>query len=82
MIARLAVVWRVLFGRRVYEPEAAPHDGWTDWIHPEPGYRLECCDCGLIHRMQFAISDGTEDGAELNEGEASDRVIVFRASRA
>lgn len=29
-------------------------DGWTDWIMPNAkGYRLKCCDCGLIHVLEF-----------------------------
>jgi hypothetical protein len=24
-------------------------DGWTDWVHPLPNYRMQCCDCGLVH---------------------------------
>lgn len=28
--------------------------GWTDWIYPEPKqYFMKCCDCGLVHEMQF-----------------------------
>ena len=30
--------------------ETANEDGWTDWIHPLPGYRMVCCDCGLSHK--------------------------------
>jgi len=32
-------------------------DGWCDWIHPLPGYKMACCDCGLVHNMQFRIDD-------------------------
>lgn len=38
-------------------PEVEREDGWTDWIHPLPGYKLACCDCGLVHNMQFRIDD-------------------------
>lgn len=28
-----------------------------EWIQPVPrGYKLACCDCGLVHRMDFRIS--------------------------
>lgn len=27
-----------------------------EWIEPLPGYRMACCDCGLVHRMQFRVS--------------------------
>lgn len=33
-------------------------DGWTRWVYPEmDGYRLTCCDCGLVHDMQFRVTD-------------------------
>lgn len=61
----------------MYEGE----DGWTDWIHPTPGYKLQCCDCNLIHDMEFAIVPRADDGA-LNEGENDHAVVIFRAKRA
>lgn len=28
--------------------------GWTEWVMPIPkGYLMKCCDCGLVHEMQF-----------------------------
>lgn len=56
-------------------------DGWSDWCHPLPGYRLQCCDCGLIHEMEFAIVPRNAD-VEMNEGEDEGHVIIFRARRA
>lgn len=32
-------------------------DGWSDWIEPKPGYRMQCCDCGLVHRMEFDVGE-------------------------
>ena len=33
------------------------HDG--EWIEPvRNGYKLACCDCGLVHRVQFRIVNG------------------------
>jgi len=35
-----------------YEPE----DG--EWIQPiKKGYRLRCCDCGLVHSIDFRIKN-------------------------
>lgn len=32
-------------------------DGFTDWQEPVTrGYRIRCCDCGLVHIMDFRIS--------------------------
>jgi len=29
------------------------------WVRPsKKGYRFACCDCGLVHRMEFAIQRG------------------------
>lgn len=34
-------------------------DGWTDWIQPiTDGYRMSCCDCSLVHEMDFRIHEG------------------------
>lgn len=42
-------------------------NGWSDWIQPiRRGYKMCCCDCGLVHSLDFRIRD--------------DRV-QFRASR-
>lgn len=33
--------------------------GWTDWLQPvRRGYKLACCDCGLVHTMDFRVKDG------------------------
>lgn len=59
-------------------------DGWSEWIHPLPGYLMQCCDCGLIHEMEYAIVPSHENcgDTDLNEGETKDGVIIFRARRA
>jgi hypothetical protein len=39
--------------------EYANEDGWSDWIHPLPGYRMLCCDCGLSHNLELKLhTDG------------------------
>lgn len=31
-----------------------------DWIRPtRRGFKEQCCDCGLVHRMDFRIVDGS-----------------------
>ena len=45
-------------------------DGWSDWIRPLPNYRLACCDCGLVHKMDFQIV-----------GRGKSAKVVFRARR-
>jgi hypothetical protein len=35
---------------RYNEPKAG------EWVQPiRRGYKLRCCDCGLVHRMDFRI---------------------------
>ena len=51
-------------------------DGWTDWQNPIHGigkrnYRLACCDCGLVHEMQFRIRKSKTGRLD----------VVYRASR-
>ena len=49
-------------------PVMVPDDeGWSEWIHPLPGYRFACCDCGLVHDLEFDLSD--------------DNKLIFRARR-
>lgn len=49
------------------EPVAVEEDGWSEWLHPLPGFLAQCCDCGLIHEMEFRLVE-------------TDR-IIFRARR-
>lgn len=43
-------------------------DGWSRWVQPVmKGYLLSCCDCRLVHRLDFRIHKGR---------------IQFRAKRA
>ena len=38
------------------EQEAGP-DGWCEWVRPimETPYRFACCDCGLVHDLEFRV---------------------------
>lgn len=70
-------------GCEVMEPGEG---GWTEWVHPEPGFLMECCDCGLIHEMDFAVAVPVEefpDGTFTWE-RISQRVVkvMMRARRA
>lgn len=52
----------------------ANEDGWSDDVQPVmKGYKLACCDCGLVHDMDFTVlrvtsknPDGTWNGKELD----------------
>lgn len=31
-------------------------NGWSDWEAPiQKGYKMACCDCGLVHDIDFRI---------------------------
>jgi hypothetical protein len=35
------------------QPEAG------EWVQPiEEGYKMACCDCGLVHTLDFRVEDG------------------------
>lgn len=39
-----------------YKKEVAAKGGWTDWIQPKRlGYKMACCDCGLVHQLNFRV---------------------------
>lgn len=40
-----------------FEKMTENDDGWCDWIHPLEGYKMACCDCGLVHDMEFEVDD-------------------------
>lgn len=66
------------------KPQAGP-DGWTEWISPTMrGYRLSCCDCGLVHNFDFKAVKRTSGkatskyrGRDLPRG---DYLVAFRVS--
>jgi hypothetical protein len=36
-------------------PLIANDDGWTEWQMPARHYRMGCCDCGLVHNVEFRV---------------------------
>lgn len=35
-----------------------PHVGSDEWVYPVmEGYRMMCCDCGLVHELDFEVVD-------------------------
>lgn len=62
-------------GKR-YERYSAYKDGWSCWVYPIHGvgkrnYRLACCDCSLVHEIQFRVVK--EDSGRIS--------VKFRVSR-
>lgn len=36
--------------------EYAVNGRWSRWVRPiRKGYKMACCDCGLVHDMDFRI---------------------------
>lgn len=64
---------------------AVDEDGWSEWIHPLPGYLMQCCDCGLIHEMQFEVRRIVERTGPLTHVsdlvEDADVIVMMRARR-
>lgn len=62
-------------------------DGWSDWISPKmTGYLMQCCDCGLIHELDFKvvryIGEKNLNGMQENvEIEDNDVQTLLRARR-
>jgi hypothetical protein len=40
--------------------EKEENGGWSDWQAPTPlKYKMACCDCGLVHDLQFRVGKVT-----------------------
>ena len=68
-------------------PEAADGSGWTDWVLPQRHYRMGCCDCGLVHDMEFRVviverlKDGTYRTIKVNPAKCRVEFRVHRNNR-
>jgi hypothetical protein len=50
------------------EPQEALEDGWCDWVCPKPqGYLMQCCDCELIHEVDFRVVKYESRDSEVYE---------------
>ena len=45
-----------------FKQHKAGWGGWSEWVYPKPKtkYLFKCCDCGLIHEMEFKTFIGEE----------------------
>ena len=42
-----------------YQTHKIDDDGWTEWVQPQRrGYKMRCCDCALVHELDFRIYRG------------------------
>jgi Zn-finger protein len=39
-----------------FKKHTAGKGGWSEWVQPkmEGTYLFKCCDCGLVHELEFA----------------------------
>jgi hypothetical protein len=74
-----------------YRPGGLPQDfikhevenegDWSEWVNPKPEqYFMKCCDCGLVHEMQFKVAKYSE-GDECEFVADANLQAVFRARR-
>lgn len=50
------------------EPQQALEDGWCDWVCPRPQvYLMQCCDCELIHEVDFRVVRYESKSSEVYE---------------
>jgi hypothetical protein len=55
---------------------------WSEWVNPNSEqYFMKCCDCGLVHEMQFKVAKYSE-GDECEFVSDAELQAVFRARRA
>lgn len=67
------------------KPMTAGRGGWSEWTEPiMKGYLMQCCDCGLVHEMQFRALEQTGPADETGTWPAKTIKagrISFRARR-
>lgn len=59
-------------------------DGWTDWLMPVmANYHMGCCDCGLVHTMQFRVMRVAKKNGQFSSGPdvSKNHRVMFRARR-
>ncbi len=46
-----------------------------EWIEPTPqqGHKMACCDCGLVHRMDFRAVQGRVQFRAVRDARATQR---------
>jgi hypothetical protein len=74
-----------------YRPDGLPQDftkhevenegDWSEWVCPDPTqYFMKCCDCGLVHEMQFNVVKYSA-GDKCEDVDDPHVQAVFRARR-
>jgi hypothetical protein len=65
------------------EPQEALEDGFCNWVCPKPtGYLMQCCDCGLVHEVDFRVAKyKTDSSDEFEVVEDKNTQVQFRMRR-
>lgn len=71
---------------RKFTKEQAVNGDWSRWVQPVMRkYLMACCDCGLVHEMQFQAWQQTSEPNAKGEWQA-ERIrkgrVSFRVRRA
>ena len=50
-----------------------------EWIQPiRKGYKIKCCDCGLIHRLNFRVKNGHIQFQAFRDNRATGQVRRYK----
>ena len=73
---------------RMNQHRAIGDDGWSEWVSPTmragSPYRMACCDCGLVHDMEFRVYRNQRSlgsGLWVVGPRQSGMKVMFRARR-
>lgn len=65
-----------------FKKHKAGRGGWSVWVNPNhKSYLFKCCDCGLVHEMQFAVASFSGEKIKKMDKKNKDTGVVFRARR-
>lgn len=60
-----------------HENNAMPYEKIKpgEWLRPKvKGYRMACCDCGLVHRLDFRVHTGRAELRAYRDNRATKRL--------
>lgn len=71
-----------LKNKRFRKEKAEGPRGFSRWVQPEmKRYLLGCCDCGLVHEMQFRVVGERKVKVQFRARRAERYTAVERAKR-
>jgi hypothetical protein len=69
--------------RTFIKHEVANAEGWSEWVDPkQDSYLMACCDCNLVHELQFRVAKFADDTTEYFDVVEDENLHAqFRAKR-